>query len=92
LPELGVPGRTGMAAFIGAAGLPDARAPEAEQRAWLRRVALAQLAGRSLPVAQARLDGAWLDGAALFRGWMADVLARLDGLSTAPAPLLQPVG
>jgi hypothetical protein len=90
LPEPVVPGRASMTAFIAAAGLPDATAPDAEQRAWLKRVALAQLQGRSLPVAQAKLDGAWQDGAGLFRCWMAGVLARLDGLSTASVHVLQP--
>jgi len=90
LPEPVMPGRASFAAFQLAAGLPDAAAPEAEQRLWLRRVALAQLQGRSLPVAQARLDGAWRDGAGLFRCWMAGVLARLDGLTTAATPALHP--
>lgn len=93
LPERVVPGRTGMVAFQQAAGLPDAAAPEGEQRLWLRRVALAQLQNRSLPVSQARLDGAWIDGAGLFRRWMAGVLARLDGLSTTTtAPAFQAAG
>ena len=90
LPESQSPGRCSLGSFVAAAGLPDAAAPEAEQRAWLRRAALAQLAPRSLPVAQARLDGAFLDGPGLFRLWMAETLLRLDGLGTRVAqPMLQ---
>ncbi|MCG7361893.1 hypothetical protein MHZ93_11550 [Roseomonas sp. ACRSG] len=89
LPEEdGLP-RCSPAAFREAAGLP---VPEQEEeailRAQLRRLALAQLRGECLPVAQARLDGPFRDGQALFRLWMTEALAWLDGLTTATASRL----
>lgn len=89
LPEEdGLP-RCSLSAFREAAGLP---LPEQEEepilRAQLHRLALAQLRGECLPVAQARLDGPFRDGQALFRLWMAEALAWLDGLTTATAPQL----
>jgi hypothetical protein len=89
LPEEdGLP-RCSLAAFCEAAGLPPPEQEEARVlRPLLRRLALAQLQGQCLPVAQARLDGPFRDGQALFRLWMAQALAWLDGLSTATAPLL----
>ncbi|MFC7556815.1 hypothetical protein ACFQU7_38270 [Pseudoroseomonas wenyumeiae] len=44
--------------------------------------------GECLPVARARLDGPFRDGQALFRLWMAEALAWLDGLTTTTAPRL----
>jgi hypothetical protein len=89
LPEEdGLP-RCSPAAFREAAGLP---LPEQEEepalRAQLQRLALAQLRGECLPVAQARLDGPFRDGQALFRHWMAETLAWLDGLTTSATPRL----
>jgi hypothetical protein len=84
--------RCSAAGFAAAAGLPapDQDAP-ARLRPLLRRLALAQLDGRCLPVAQARLDGPFHDGQALFRLWMAGALFHLDGLTTATAHrLIQP--
>lgn len=87
LPEEdGLP-RCSPAAFREAAGLPvPGQEEEAVLRAQLRRLALAQLRGECLPVAQARLDGPFRDGQSLFRLWMAEALASLDGLTTATAP------
>lgn len=89
LPEADGQPRCSFAAFREAAGLP---LPEQEEDAVLRaqlcRLALAQLRGECLPVAQARLDGPFRDGQALFRLWMAQALAWLDGLSTATGPHL----
>jgi hypothetical protein len=71
-----------------AAGLPALDEDTVILRQALRRVALAQLQGRCLPVAQKRLDGPFRDGQALYRLWMAGVLASLDGLSTVTPPML----
>lgn len=81
--------RCSLSSFRDAAGLPvPEHEAEAALRAQLRRLALAQLQGRCLPVAQARLDGPFRDGQALFRLWMAGTLDWLDGLTTATAPPL----
>jgi hypothetical protein len=80
--------RCSLESFLVAAGLPGMEEEDGVLRAALRRVALAQLEGRCLPVAQARLDGPFQAGQGLFRVWMARALARLDGLSTASPPLL----
>ncbi|MBO1076119.1 hypothetical protein [Roseomonas marmotae] len=89
-PEETAPPRCSPTAFREAAGLP---APEATEppilRLQLRRLALAQLRGQCLPVAQSRLDGPFHDGQAMFRRWMAETLARLDGLTTTAPPLFQ---
>ncbi|MCQ4159961.1 hypothetical protein NON00_08460 [Roseomonas sp. GC11] len=75
-----------MAAFQRAAGLPDPEAPEAVLAPAMRRVVLAQLGRRALPVAQRLLDGRF-DGQALFRAWLAAAAARRHGFTTACTPL-----
>ena len=77
-----------LSSFRRAAGLPEPEEAEPVQRAALRRVARSQLAGQCLPVSQTALDGPFLQGQALFRLWMADAVARLDGLTTVSRPHL----
>ncbi|MDQ1077503.1 hypothetical protein [Pseudoroseomonas cervicalis] len=74
-------------AFRQAAGLPAPEAPAAQLAPAMRRVVLAQLARRALPVAQARLDGAYR-GPAQFRAWLAEAAAQRHGFTTRVAPLL----
>jgi hypothetical protein len=86
--EDGLP-RCSTAAFRAAAGLPPPEQEDAKiLRPLLHRLAMAQLRGDCLPVAQMRLDGPFRDGPAQFRQWMAEALACLDGLTTTSAPLL----
>lgn len=73
--------------FRRAAGLPAPDAPEAQLAPAMRRVVLAQLARRALPVAQAQLDGAYR-GPAQFRAWLAEAAAFRHGFTTRAAPLL----
>jgi hypothetical protein len=92
LPEPGSPGGTcSMAAFCRATGLPDPMNPDAAvsdaaMSIAMRRVALAQLQRRALPVSQAALDGPY-DGAAQFRLWLT-MAAQRQGFTTAPPPRL----
>jgi hypothetical protein len=92
LPEAGIEiGAEGcsLVAFTRAAGLPDPASTEREALAGaMRRVALAQLAGQSLPVSQSGLDGPlWQGAAALFRRWLAAAAAQYHGFTTAVPPL-----
>ncbi|MXP65547.1 hypothetical protein E0493_19550 [Roseomonas sp. M0104] len=88
LPETAtLAGGCSMAAFQRAAGLPEPDAPAAELVPAMRRVALAQLQRRTLPVAQALLDGPF-DGQVLFRTWLAAAAAQRQGFSTRPSPLV----
>jgi hypothetical protein len=86
-PEAPPASRCSLESFLAAAGLPAMDEAPDVLRATLRRVALAQLEGRCLPVAQARLDGPFEDRQGLFRLWMSQALFRLDGLGTATPPL-----
>jgi hypothetical protein len=86
-PESPPAPRCSLQSFLAAAGLPAMDEEPDVLRSALRRVALAQLEGRCLPVAQARLDGPFEDRQGLFRLWMSQALFRLDGLGTAASPL-----
>jgi len=79
--------RCSLDAFAAAAGLPGLEEAPAVLRTALRRVALAQVEGRCLPVAQALLDGPFGERQGMFRLWMARALWQLDGLGTAAPPL-----
>ncbi|WP_159999056.1 hypothetical protein [Roseomonas sp. 18066] len=74
-------GGCSMGAFQRAAGLPAADAAPEELRPAMRRVVLAQLGRRALPVSQAALDGGF-DGQGLFRAWLAAAAAGLHGFRT----------
>ncbi|WBV45462.1 hypothetical protein [Pseudoroseomonas cervicalis] len=74
-------------AFRRAAGLPEPRAPAAQLAPAMRRVVLAQLSRRALPVAQAQLDGAYR-GPAQFRAWLAEAACWRHGFTTRAAPVL----
>ncbi|MBC9207716.1 hypothetical protein IBL26_12800 [Roseomonas aerophila] len=79
--------RCSLESFAAAAGLPGWGEAPGILRAALRRAALAQVEGRCLPVAQARLDGPFGERQGMFRLWMARALWQLDGLGTAAPPL-----
>lgn len=88
LPEPGTQtGGCSMAAFQRAAGLPAPDAAAAELEPTMRRVALAQLQRRALPVSQSLLDGPF-DGQILFRVWLAAVAAQRQGFSTRLSPMV----
>lgn len=90
LPEAAsLAGGCSMVAFQRAGGLPAPDAPPEELLPAMRRVALAQLQRRALPVAQGQLDGPF-DGQVLFRLWLAQAAARSQGFTTArPALVLE---
>jgi hypothetical protein len=92
LPDDASSPRCSLDSFMRAAGLPPMAEGPAAQRAVLRRVALAQLQGRCLPVAQRQLDGPYRDRQGMFRLWMTQALLRLEGLSTAAAPMMVRMG
>lgn len=79
-------GGCSMAAFQHAAGLPELTEAPERLRPVMRRVALAQLRRKTLPVSQALLDGPF-DGQVLFRVWLAAAAEAQQGFTTATPPL-----
>ncbi|MFC3126113.1 hypothetical protein ACFOD4_13680 [Pseudoroseomonas globiformis] len=87
LPETLLTEAAALPAFQQAAALPDPSAPERELLPAMRRVALAQLERRALPVSQTVLAGGFL-GAGHFRLWLAAAASRLHGFTTSVPPRL----